>query len=95
MTHTSCATAELGELREAPDLVASSAICRSQNGALATVPMLEIGDIEPASVREFYDWTQGCAALFNSDIRELYDLVPVGTPIRIVANGPVTLPANR
>jgi len=58
-------------------------------------PGLEIGDIEPASVREFYDWTQGCAALFNSDIRELYDLVPVGTPIRSVANGPVTLPANR
>jgi len=61
----------------------------------APPPGLEIGDIEPASVREFYDWTQGCAALFNSDIRELYDLVPVGTPIRIVANGPVTLPANR
>jgi hypothetical protein len=55
-------------------------------------PGLETGDIEPGGVREFYDWTQGCAALFNPDIRELYDLVPVGTLITIVANGPITLP---
>lgn len=55
-------------------------------------PGLKIGDIEPSSVREYYDWTAGCAALFNPDIRELYDLIPKGTPISIVPNGPVTVP---
>ncbi len=55
-------------------------------------PGLRIGDIEPSSVREFYDWTAGCAALFNPDIRELYDCIAKGTPITIVANGPVTAP---
>ncbi len=29
------------------------------------------------------DWTEGCVSLFNHDIDELYDLVPVGTPVRI------------
>lgn len=29
------------------------------------------------------DWTLGCIALENSDIEELYRLVPVGTPITI------------
>lgn len=66
---------------------------RARGGAMP--PGLEIGDIEPANVREFYDWTQGCAALFNPDIRELYDLVPEGTPITIVANGLITLPRGR
>jgi hypothetical protein len=56
---------------------------------------LEVGDVDPAKVREFYDWTEGCAALFNPDIRELYDLIPDGTPLTIVANGPVTVPLAR
>jgi hypothetical protein len=55
-------------------------------------PGLRIGDIEPSSVREFYDWTAGCAALFNPDIRELYEFIPKGTPITIVANGGLTPP---
>jgi murein L,D-transpeptidase YafK len=31
------------------------------------------------------DWTLGCIALHNNDIRELYDVVPVGTPVLIQA----------
>ena len=58
-------------------------------------PGLNPGDADPSEVREFYDWTDGCAALFNPDIRELYELVPDGTPLTIVANGPVALPAAR
>jgi murein L,D-transpeptidase YafK len=29
------------------------------------------------------DWTWGCIALDDTDIKELYDQVPVGTPVRI------------
>ncbi len=76
-----------------PEHTAVEAARRMGRGA-APPPGLEVGDIEPAGVREFYDWTQGCAALFNSDIRELYDLLPAGTPITIEANGQVTLPAG-
>jgi murein L,D-transpeptidase YafK len=30
-----------------------------------------------------HDWTWGCVALEDNDIRELYDAVPVGTPVHI------------
>jgi murein L,D-transpeptidase YafK len=30
------------------------------------------------------DWTWGCVALENEDIKELYDAVPVGTPVTIM-----------
>jgi hypothetical protein len=30
------------------------------------------------------DWTLGCVALRNSDIDELFDVIPVGTPVRII-----------
>jgi hypothetical protein len=30
------------------------------------------------------DWTLGCVALRNSDIDELFDAIPVGTPVRIM-----------
>jgi len=53
---------------------------------------LKLGDEDPSKVRDFYDWTDGCPALFNPDIRELYEFVADGTPLTIVANGPVTLP---
>lgn len=53
---------------------------------------LRAGDVDPAAVREYQDWTDGCIALFNPDIRELYEFIPDGTPIRIVANGPITPP---
>jgi len=29
------------------------------------------------------DWTQGCIALTNSEIKEVYDFVPIGTEIQI------------
>jgi murein L,D-transpeptidase YafK len=29
------------------------------------------------------DWTMGCIALENEDIRELFDIIPLGTPVRI------------
>ena len=29
------------------------------------------------------DWTWGCVALENEDVRELFNAVPVGTPVRI------------
>jgi hypothetical protein len=29
------------------------------------------------------DWTRGCIALDNSDMQELYDLVDIGTAVRI------------
>ncbi|HKH21699.1 MAG TPA: L,D-transpeptidase, partial [Gammaproteobacteria bacterium] len=31
-----------------------------------------------------YDWTRGCIALDDVDMRELYSLVDVGTPVTIV-----------
>lgn len=30
------------------------------------------------------DWTLGCIALENDEMKELFDLVPVKTPVRIV-----------
>jgi lipoprotein-anchoring transpeptidase ErfK/SrfK len=30
------------------------------------------------------DWTRGCIALDNEDMRELYGLVDVGTPVTIL-----------
>jgi murein L,D-transpeptidase YafK len=30
-----------------------------------------------------YDWTDGCIAVTNSEIDEIFRVVPVGTPIRI------------
>jgi L,D-peptidoglycan transpeptidase YkuD (ErfK/YbiS/YcfS/YnhG family) len=29
------------------------------------------------------DWTWGCVALANADIKELFDAIPLGTPVRI------------
>ena len=29
------------------------------------------------------DWTWGCVALDDKDIRELFDVVPIGTPVKI------------
>jgi lipoprotein-anchoring transpeptidase ErfK/SrfK len=33
---------------------------------------------EPSS-----DWTWGCVALEDRDVRELFQAIPVGTPVRI------------
>jgi murein L,D-transpeptidase YafK len=34
-------------------------------------------------VSQFYDWTDGCIALPNSDMDEIWDTVKMGTPIEI------------
>jgi len=39
----------------------------------------------PAGYR-LSDWTWGCVGLRDADIVELFDLVPVGTPVRILAD---------
>jgi murein L,D-transpeptidase YafK len=50
------------------------------------------GDADSAMMKEYQDWTDGCVALFNPDIRELYEFVGDGTPVIIVANAAVTKP---
>jgi murein L,D-transpeptidase YafK len=35
------------------------------------------------STHRFYDWTQGCIALTDSEMDEVWNLVPVGTPVDI------------
>lgn len=30
-----------------------------------------------------YDWTAGCAAVSNAEIREIWSMVPLGTPVEI------------
>jgi len=74
-----------------PDLTQEMARThRADPGALR--PGYRIGDADPAAVREFQDWTDGCVALFNPDIRELYEFVPDGAEVLIVANARVTAP---
>ncbi len=53
------------------------------------------GDADPAAMKEFQDWTDGCVALFNPDIRELHEFVADGTEVVIVANARVTGPRSR
>jgi len=80
-----------GQLRETTEETA-----RKQQAKPGGLPAgLALGDIEPSKVVEFNDWTEGCAALFNPDIRELYEFIPRGTPITIVPDGPVTPPPRR
>jgi murein L,D-transpeptidase YafK len=31
-----------------------------------------------------FDWTSGCVAVTTEEIEELWDSVPLGTPVRIV-----------
>ncbi|MFH1679569.1 MAG: L,D-transpeptidase [Candidatus Eisenbacteria bacterium] len=44
---------------------------------------LHPGDLDPAALRESSDWTLGCIGMTNPDIRELYELIPNGTPVFI------------
>ena len=53
------------------------------------------GDADPAAMKEYQDWTDGCIALFNPDIRELYEFIADGTPVIIVANAAVTRPRHK
>jgi murein L,D-transpeptidase YafK len=38
---------------------------------------------EIAELHRFMDWTDGCIAVTNEEIDEIWELVPVGTPIEI------------
>ncbi|HMA54689.1 MAG TPA: L,D-transpeptidase family protein [Acidobacteriota bacterium] len=58
-------------------------------------PGWQAGDADPATMTEFQDWTDGCVALFNPDIRELYEFVADGTEVLIVPNAAVTRPKPR
>ena len=44
---------------------------------------LEAGDRDPGRPFAREDWTLGCVGLRNQDIRELFDLLPTGTPVII------------
>ncbi|MEW5900063.1 MAG: hypothetical protein AB1715_01220 [Acidobacteriota bacterium] len=71
-------------------------LARGQRGRPSTLrPGFQVGDVDPSKVREFYDWTDGCAGMFNPDIRELYEFIPDRTRLTIVANGPVTPPPEK
>jgi murein L,D-transpeptidase YafK len=37
------------------------------------------------SLQRYVDWTDGCIALTNPEIEEVYELVAVGTPVEILA----------
>ena len=52
------------------------------------------GDADPATMKEFQDWTDGCVAMFNPDIRELYELIADGTEVIIAGSAAVTKPRN-
>ncbi len=41
------------------------------------------GDLDPSRLKDFYNWTQGCVGMTNPDIRELYKVLPDGTPVEI------------
>lgn len=38
----------------------------------------------PDAIRVPYDWTAGCIALSNSEMREIWDHVPLGTAVEIL-----------
>ncbi|MDM7914205.1 MAG: L,D-transpeptidase family protein [Candidatus Eisenbacteria bacterium] len=42
------------------------------------------GDVDPATMDLGQNWTLGCVALTNPDIRELYAALPDGTPVEIL-----------
>lgn len=57
-------------------------------------PGWQPGDADPAAMTEFQDWTDGCIAMFNPDIRELYEFVADGTEVIVAANAAVTKPRS-
>jgi murein L,D-transpeptidase YafK len=45
---------------------------------------LQRGDLDPAALKDWYNWTLGCVGMTNPDIRELYKMLPKGTPVEIL-----------
>jgi lipoprotein-anchoring transpeptidase ErfK/SrfK len=44
---------------------------------------LESGFAWIGAAQHIADWTDGCVAVSNSEIEEIWKLVPVGTPVEI------------
>jgi murein L,D-transpeptidase YafK len=44
---------------------------------------LQPGDLDPATLKQLYNWTLGCVGMTNPDIRELYQYIPDGTLVQI------------
>jgi murein L,D-transpeptidase YafK len=44
---------------------------------------LQPGDIDPSTLKVLSNWTAGCIAMTNPDIRELYRYLPDGTPVEV------------
>ncbi len=57
---------------------------RAEKREKTTRTDLEPGDLDPGAMKEWYDWTLGCIAMANPDIRELFRLLPDGTPVEIL-----------
>jgi len=74
-----------------PTLTASQRV-RHRRRSGRVPARFEPGDADPAAMREYLDWTNGCISLFNPDVRELHALLPVGTPVTILARGTATAP---
>jgi len=73
----------------------TSSLARKHRDVLSSLPPGgRPGDANPAAMTEYHDWTDGCIALFNPDIRELYEFIADGTRVVIVANAAVTRPPS-
>jgi murein L,D-transpeptidase YafK len=57
---------------------------RAENAGRTPRPGLEVGDVDPATQETAMNWTLGCVAMSNADIRELYRFVPDGTVVEIL-----------
>jgi murein L,D-transpeptidase YafK len=64
--------------RHAEDAYVSGMISREEYDRIVR------GDIFIHGGGSVGDWTLGCVALRNSDIDELFDTIPIGTPVKIM-----------
>ncbi|MEN6528063.1 MAG: L,D-transpeptidase family protein [Candidatus Polarisedimenticolia bacterium] len=55
---------------------------------------LRAGDADPRAYSMYFDWTAGCIAMFNGDVREVYDNLPARAKVTIVGDGPLTRPLS-
>lgn len=65
------------------DTAAAKARGVSPGGAIM-IHGLPNGAPDFGSAHRLYDWTDGCIAVTNEEIEEIWDLVPNGTPIEIL-----------
>lgn len=65
------------------DTAAAKARGVSPGGAIM-IHGLPNGAPDFGATHRLYDWTDGCIAVTNEEIKEVWDLVPNGTPIEIL-----------